>query len=119
MTEQAGISKMETVDVEKERERFKVFLAKDRSQWVALYSRLGIDDPEEAEALAFYFWLAAKKQAAEEMEVAEYQIQYYYSDFGAFGRWHPTTKEMVDKHSSNPHIRTRALYAKKGECCHD
>lgn len=115
------LSKMETVDVEKERERFEARPEiKGLSKRKTIYNGVlyYVDDEVEAPWQA---WIDAKRQAMEEIEVVGYQERIMDRILGGpICDWYLISKELFEDPYVQPELgRTRReirpLYAKKGE----
>lgn len=116
---QEGISKMETVDVEKERERFEHWFSDNGANKKAIERRGEGYMLMQAQS-AWGVWLAAKKQAMEELEVAEHQTRKIHKATGKTWKWRSTSEAAYQYFIDNPEGQmftneTRTLYAKKGE----
>lgn len=123
MTDQVGISKMETVDVEKERERFEYWFSDNGANKKAIERRGEGYLLMQAQS-AWGVWLAAKKQAMEELEPLDTIYQWRSKPRNQpkrvfTGPWHNCSHVGYVALRENNHPRleyeTRTLYAKKGE----
>lgn len=131
MTDQEGISKMETVDVEKEREKFEYWFSDNGANKKAIERRGEGYLLMQAQS-AWGVWLAAKKQAMDEVDIASIveglavSVDVSTGDHDSGNRYFGYIGEVMEceteprgvillVHDVEPNFDTRTLYAKKGE----